>query len=398
MLWAALVLASCNGGESQEGAGGASANGGGGGAGGAGDAGGSGGSFPPRGDASGVDGSGGAAGDQRAGDAASSDPGATSPRDSGAPADATSAAELGAACARPRADQPWIRSYQDDLVARLAGARPLSGGGMLGVRASAAARLATRSFLVDQFRDIGYVAELHDYGSGQNVQAVLPATGGGGETVVFGAHFDTVSGSPGANDNATGVAAVYATARYLSTLPCRARRVVFVLFDEEERGRIGSLAFARKLRDEGARVHSVHTIDQMGWDMDGDRRIEVELPDTGLRELYVAAATDLGWPTPSAAISRTNVSSTDHASFRPTFPAIGLTEEFRGGDTSPHYHQSGDTHATVNFDYLRNSTILIHHVFADLVSLTPLFAHRVPAPQVILRRPSEVDTISRLRH
>ena len=395
VLWAALVLASCDGGESHEGTPGASANGGTGRG-----AGGAGGSLPARTDAAGPDapGADANASDSRAADAAAADSGSTGPRDALAPVDASSAGEGGAACVRPSADQPWIRSYQDDLVARLAGARPLPSGGMLGVRASAAARSATRSFLIDQFREIGYVAELHDYGSGQNVQAVLPATSGGGETVLFGAHFDTVAGSPGANDNATGVAAVYATARYLSTLPCRGRRVIFVLFDEEERGRIGSLAYARKLRDEGARVHSVHTIDQMGWDMDGDRRIEVELPDTGLRELYVAAATDLGWSTPSAAIARTNVSSTDHASFRPAFPAIGLTEEFRGGDTSPHYHQPGDTHATVNFDYLRNSTILIHHVFADLVSVTPLFAHRVPAPQVVLRRPSEVDNVSRLRH
>ena len=94
--------------------------------------------------------------------------------------------------------------------------------------------------------------------------------------------------------------------------------VVFVLFDEEEDGLVGSEAFARKLKADGVRVHSVHTIDQMGWDMDGDQRIEVELPDRGLRELYLAAATDLGWNNPAAAIVTTNVSSTDHASFRPT--------------------------------------------------------------------------------
>jgi acetylornithine deacetylase/succinyl-diaminopimelate desuccinylase-like protein len=67
---------------------------------------------------------------------------------------------------------------------------------MLGVRASAAARSATRQFLIDQFRDINLVAQLHDYGSGQNVHATLPATTGDGDHVVFGAHFDTVAASP----------------------------------------------------------------------------------------------------------------------------------------------------------------------------------------------------------
>ena len=185
---------------------------------------------------------------------------------------------------------------------------------------------------------------------------------------MFGAHFDTVAGSPGANDNATGVAAVFSAARYLAALPCRARPVMFVLFDEEEDGLVGSAAFARKLKADGVRVHSVHTIDQMGWDMDGDRRIELELPDQGLRELYLAAASDLGWSNSAMTIVTTNVSSTDHASFRPTFPAVGITEEYRSGDTTPHYHKPTDTYPTVNLDYLKNTTVLIHHVFAGLVA------------------------------
>jgi hypothetical protein len=293
--------------------------------------------------------------------------------DAGAPdavigVDASPSQDTSTQCPRPAPDQPWIRGYQDDIVARLSGARALPGGGMLGVRASAAARTATRQFLIDQFRDINLVAQLHDYGSGQNVHALLPATTGTGDHLVFGAHFDTVAGSPGANDNATGVAAVFSTARQLTALPCRSRPVIFVLFDEEEDGLVGSAAFARKLRTDGVRVHSVHTIDQMGWDMDGDRHIELELPDQGLRDIYVAAATDLGWPSSMMSIVTTNVSSTDHASFRPTFPAVGITEEYRSGDTTPHYHRSTDTHATVNLDYLKHTTVLIHHVFGRLVA------------------------------
>lgn len=314
------------------------------------------------------------------------------PMDLDAAPDTGSEAPPTSPCPRPSPDQPWIRDYQDALVAQLAGARALPAGGMLGVRQSASARTATRQFLVHRFEDINLTAQLHDYGSGQNVHARLEATAGGEETVVFGAHFDTVAGSPGANDNATGVAAVLSIARYLQTLPCRSRHVLLVLFDEEEDGLVGSRAFARKLRADGIEVHSVHTIDQMGWDMDGDRRIEVELPDRGLRELYVAAATDLGWTEPERAIVTTNVASTDHASFRPDFPAIGLTEEYRGGDTTPHYHRATDTYPTVDLDYLKHSTVLIHHVFADLVAPTPRFVHRLPRPQVIPRSAAEIDT------
>ena len=167
-----------------------------------------------------------------------------------------------------------------------------------------------------------------------------------------------------------------------------------MLFDEEEEGLVGSRAFARKLRTDGTQVHSVHTIDQLGWDLDGDRHVELELPDRGLRELYVAAARDLGWNDPEGMIVATNVASTDHASFRPDFPAVGLTEEYRGGDTTPHYHRPTDGHQTVSFAYLHGSTVLLHHALADLVA-PARFAHRLPRPAVILRSPEEIDTRSR---
>jgi Zn-dependent M28 family amino/carboxypeptidase len=214
------------------------------------------------------------------------------------------------------------------------------------------------------FQDLGLTPAEHAYGSGTNVYATLPATMGM-QTVVFGAHFDSVAVSPGANDNATGVAAVFAVARYATKLTCRSKSLIFVLFDEEEVGLVGSKQFAAKLKNDGTMVHSVHTIDQMGWDMDGDRAIELELPDTGLRELYQAAVTKLGVSVP---LTPTMTSSTDHSSFRPTFLAVGLTEEYasRPSDTTPYYHKAGDVFDTVNFAYLLSTTTVVNQVVADL--------------------------------
>lgn len=62
--------------------------------------------------------------------------------------------------------------------------------------------------------------------------------------VIFGAHLDSVDGSPGANDNASGVLAVLAAARQAAGTPL-AERAWFVLFDAEEDGLRGSFAFAR---------------------------------------------------------------------------------------------------------------------------------------------------------
>lgn len=97
--------------------------------------------------------------------------------------------------------------------------------------------------------------------SGVNVVARMKgAAGGAAASVVVGAHYDTRPNSPGADDNASGVAAMAECARALAGRALR-RDVVFVAFDAEERqgqshGLWGSEAFVRSLgqatRSDGA--------------------------------------------------------------------------------------------------------------------------------------------------
>ena len=44
------------------------------------------------------------------------------------------------------------------------------------------------------------------------------------------------------------------------------------------------------------------------------------------------------------------------------YPAVGITEEYRNKDTTPHIHRPGDTLETVNFDYLASTTTLMVEV------------------------------------
>jgi aminopeptidase YwaD len=63
--------------------------------------------------------------------------------------------------------------------------------------------------------------------------------------IILGAHYDSVSGSPGANDNASGTAVVLDIARRLSNTPT-ARQAWFIAFDGEEDGLQGSRAFVKQ--------------------------------------------------------------------------------------------------------------------------------------------------------
>ena len=171
-----------------------------------------------------------------------------------------------------------------------------------------------------------------------------------------------MSGSPGANDNASGSVVVLAIARYLVDVPCRSAPVTLVFFDQEEAGLFGSRAFA--MQRVPASVAAVHTIDQVAWDSDRDHRFELESPTAALEAEWRAAAQVIGVP-----VTVTNTQGTDHEAFRDRgFAAIGLTEEYVGGDTSPFRHQPGDTVSTVNTDYLVLAAQLAAQVIIEEVA------------------------------
>jgi hypothetical protein len=293
---------------------------------------------------------------------------ATTPSTSSATAtEDTASDETGAVdCTLPDPAPAWLEDDARDIVARLSGETELAPGITLADRSTPSRRAQTAEWLQARFDEIGLVGERHDYAGGTNVFALVAATMASEGTLVFGAHYDTVPGSPGANDNATGVAVALALARQLQGVPCRRYDLIVVLFDQEEIGLVGSAAFAQALIDENEPVVAVHTIDQQGWDADGDRRIEIERPDAGLLEFYDDAADEL--PAPMELVP-TDTGFTDHVSFRAAgFPAVGITEEFVSGDTTPHYHQPGDTYDTVDFDYLVSGTTLVNHAFARALS------------------------------
>jgi hypothetical protein len=259
----------------------------------------------------------------------------------------------------------WVQPYQKEIVSRLTGNEEVKPGTTLNDRASVANRAVTRNYLAGALTTLGLKPQQESYGGGVNVYADLAPSGTSKDYIVVGAHYDSVTGSPGANDNATGVAAVLAAARYLSSVSCRGKNVTIVLFDQEEVGQLGSMAFAKRLFDDKLSIASVHTIDQVGWDSDGDRALELERPDPGLFPLYQKAVTLGGLKIP---LTQTQTGGTDHVAFRAYgFPAVGITEEYKTGDTTPHYHSATDTYATVNFDYLASSTELVNVALAGIL-------------------------------
>ena len=103
-----------------------------------------------------------------------------------------------------------------------------------------------------------------------------------GSLVILGAHFDSVQGTPGADDNASGVAVLLEAARLLA----RARvgsQVLFCAFNLEELNMIGSGYFAKKLKSAGAKVAAMISLEMVGYT---DSRPGSQKYPLGLKAFY----------------------------------------------------------------------------------------------------------------
>jgi acetylornithine deacetylase/succinyl-diaminopimelate desuccinylase-like protein len=129
------------------------------------------------------------------------------------------------------------------------------------------------AFIERSMTDAGYQPVSQWYGAGgakcRNIEAEIRGTDRRGEVAIIGAHYDSVPGSPGADDNASGVAAMLALARaFAGTRPARTSR--FVAFANEEppyfwTADMGSLVYARKCRAQGDRVAAVISLESVGF-------------------------------------------------------------------------------------------------------------------------------------
>lgn len=257
----------------------------------------------------------------------------------------------------------------ENNLAVLTGKSPLSDGNLISERGTPEGKIKSRNYISSRLEEFGYKVERHNYRkNGENIFTRLLANENSSEYILLGAHFDSVRNA-GANDNGTGSAAILEAARVLKQLEGRKVNIIFAWFDEEELGLVGSEAMAREFKKQGLKITSVHTIDMLGWDADKDGVIEIEQPDGVLWDYYkmVNEKHQL-----KIRLSRTSSGSTDHVAFREEgYQAVGLCEEWAGGDTTPYYHKKTDTYDTVNFDILFSGTKLLVDVAGDLSLKVP---------------------------
>ncbi|AFY67096.1 M28 family peptidase [Geitlerinema sp. PCC 7407] len=112
-------------------------------------------------------------------------------------------------------------------------------------RFSVADRDRAQAYITQQLQAAGWTVtpQPFDDGAGVNLLAERPGAAPTADTLLLGAHYDTVADSPGSDDNATGLAVLLEAARLLGDRPT-VRGLKLAFFDLEEAGLRGSLAMA----------------------------------------------------------------------------------------------------------------------------------------------------------
>lgn len=103
----------------------------------------------------------------------------------------------------------------------------------------------TRAFMAQTLSASGWTVTEQPFETGVNLVAERPGTDPNAGVLLVGAHYDSVRGSPGSDDNATGVVAALEVARLLGDRKT-IRPLRIVLFDQEEAGLVGSYAYAQR--------------------------------------------------------------------------------------------------------------------------------------------------------
>jgi len=231
---------------------------------------------------------------------------------------------------------------------------------------------AAAAYIRGEFEALGFEVGAQRYRAAEidcdNLEVVLPGSAARSEIVLAGAHYDTVQGSPGADDNASGVAALLEIARALRGRRL-ARTVKLVAFVNEEPpffywGEMGSGVYARAARRRGDDIRVMLSLEMLGCydDAPGSQGYPPLLkwfyPQRGdfiafvsnlasrraLREVVTAFRAHSDFPAESLAAPALvpGVSWSDQVSFwRAGYPAVMVTDTafYR----NPHYHCASDT-------------------------------------------------------
>ncbi|HET6466578.1 MAG TPA: M20/M25/M40 family metallo-hydrolase [Nitrospiria bacterium] len=263
-------------------------------------------------------------------------------------------------------------------------------------RSAPGALEAAGDYITEQFRAAGLSIHPHVFQAfgHQNRNIVASFHDRAGDRahrplLILAAHYDTVAESPGADDNASGVAVMLEAARRLADLD-RPGRWVFIGFAQEEQHCLGSTLYAIKARRSGLHIQGMIALECVGYashkpaSQQPLRELPAAMPDVGnflgivcnpeasavkqrFEKVVGCFVSDLPLVSlivPNAGHGFPDTRRSDHAPFWDSgYPALMLTDtaNFR----NPWYHRPGDRLETLDLPFMTKVTKAIVAFLAE---------------------------------
>jgi Peptidase family M28 len=258
-------------------------------------------------------------------------------------------------------------------------------------RYTSAERSRTRTYITTELKKLGWKPQLEKFSDGVNIFAERQGTNKKAGAILVAAHYDTVASSPGADDNASGVAVMLELARILGS-HSTSRTLQLAFFDQEEAGLLGSKAFvskpARLKNLRGAIVmdmvgYACHTVGCQQYPPGlpvtppsdkGDFLVIVgdtehlpllnafqnaqSIPPTALNKGDANLPPVLTLPIPFKGLLTPDTLRSDHAPFwYQDIGAVLVTDT--ANLRTPHYHQPSDLPETIDRDFFIGSAQIV---------------------------------------
>ena len=236
---------------------------------------------------------------------------------------------------------------------------------------------AAGTFLFNFFSQLGLPCEYDPFtfattNTSRNIVDTLPGKAHPKRVVIVCAHYDSTSDinhratlAPGADDNASGTAAVMEIARVLANASFD-YTVKFICFSAEEWGLYGSKHYAQEAKGREEKIIGVVNLDMIAYAdiMPEDLNVFVNQPSEWLANRNIIISKLYGPPDTLKAVNA-SMRSSDHSPFWDQgYSAMLGIEDY--SLKNPYFHKTADTFDTLNMDFATSVTKIALTVVADL--------------------------------
>ena len=228
-------------------------------------------------------------------------------------------------------------------------------------------------YIYQVFNEIGLETRYHNWSSfgnrynprlfrSQNIEGIFQGTDENSDNIIiFNAHYDSVKGSPGADDDGSGVAAVLACAYVLSKFDFN-HTIKLLCFSGEEEGLLGSNAYSKELYMKNDNIIIEFNADMIGYAKTKEHGQKFRIYGTQDVDWYVDVIEDLNnqfefnFNITRGILSEDSRGGSDYSAFtRYGYEAIAFFE----GQWNTNMHTKYDNLENVNISYLTKTTQLI---------------------------------------